>query len=123
MINGTLLLQMVHFAIGYGILRYILLEPALQIIDQQQMLEQEVNRDIVDTKNKVAASEVARKNVWRESVQKLLAEKPSFKNVDMHVELHVPVIQSPSITTEEKAELVNAVAERCVEHIIHEKQT
>lgn len=121
MFNGTLIAQLLNFCIGYYLLKYILLKPALAIIQAQEAREQQLNYDIVDFKNKLATQEAANKQFWRECLQQLMQQKPSLEKDGTRAEF--PMVELPQIMLSERDEhdLTALVTRRSMAYIMHEK--
>ncbi len=123
MFNGTLFLQIVHFCIGYCLLKHILLKPGLAVIQAQEAREQQLNYDIVALKNKLASHEVSKKELWRDCLRALLRDKPSLEMGMRHMIMRDLSEPLPEISIEQGEQIKQAAARRCRAWIMHERVT
>lgn len=122
MINGTLLLQMLNFYVGYLILTYGILKPALAVILQQEDVENRLNVDIVELKNKVAAQEEQKKKAWHACMQALSLIKPKLGIASLHQKIVMPPAPEVALSKEHKQELITLLTKNVSERITREKQ-
>ena len=122
MVNGTLLVQMLNFYIGYLILKYVLLKPVLVIIMQQEEKEQQLNHSIVDLKKKVAAQEEQKKRAWRECMQTLSLLKPKLGVPGLHQKRVMPRVSETIIDAKTTQESVDVLVQQVCTHVARESK-
>jgi hypothetical protein len=122
MINGTLLVQMLNFYVGYIILTYVILKPALAVIVQQEEHENDLNRALVELKNQVAAQEEYKKRAWHECMQALTLIKPKLEVTGLQQKMVMPSAPEYTVNQEEEQELIAVLAKKVSAHITREKK-
>lgn len=57
MINGTLFVQMIHFCVGYYLLKYLILKPGFLFLKKEEQKEKDFNRLLVSLRKKISEQE------------------------------------------------------------------
>jgi len=121
MINGTLLLQIFNFYVGYSILKRIILKPALRIIDQHDEKLKQLHHALVDLKNQISIHEEQSKKVWQECARKLVASSPTVDKALYHYDKD-QIIKSLQhqlvpLSEEAKKNIIETVTQKLVQNI------
>ena len=91
-INLTLVVQMVHFAIAYYVLKIIFLQPAVAAIHKQDDHDAHLRAVLSAQRKKLAEQEEGQRLQWRYLKRLLQAEKPTIDG--MKIPFSMPVVQS-----------------------------
>lgn len=82
-INLTLLVQAFHFFVAYLLIRYLFLEPILQIIYQKEKKEHDLIASIARHKQNVAVKEQDKKNIWKHCQRYFISKTPNLHDPEL----------------------------------------
>ncbi len=100
---------MIHFFIGYLIIKNILLKPALLKIQAEEDLEKKLNNSINDELLNIEKKEIDKNLFWQELYQKINSLKPDLDKI--HQKLHFGRTQQiPEISKEMSDKLKNELS-------------
>ncbi len=114
-INFTLIIQMIHFFIGYLIIKNILLKPALSKIQSEERLQEELNNSINFELLNIEKKENDKILLWEKISYKIIALKPDLDKIYQKVfigRIHkIPEI-SKEVSDRLKNELTNLIVNK-----------
>ena len=102
MINGTLIVQMFNFYIGYLLLKYGILKPALEYIQEREEHIRQLNYEIVHLRSQIAMHEEAVKKLWKECSGRIARQIPSPSKSCSQKTFENPFNQSLLVSLHEK---------------------
>jgi hypothetical protein len=99
-INATLFVQAFNFLIAYQILKRLVFEPSVAIVQQERAQDAHAQQRIVMSEKKVAAEKALLKDEWATCHETLIAKAPQFFS-----EMYVFRGLKPAVTATDGIEL------------------
>ncbi|MDP3889119.1 MAG: hypothetical protein Q8Q25_01080 [bacterium] len=121
-INATLIIQIIHFWIAYTMLRVLLLKPAVALVQQEYMKNDELREDINHNYGLIDQKEKERSVQWQASHQKYIENKPSVEDPELHVFKQLsPAVEYPDIAKDIVDQLVDQSTKELVKRLSHDR--
>lgn len=115
-INVTLLIQAVHFAIAYLLIRTFILKPILQVIYQKERAHNDIISLLNRRKEQVTLQEQEKKQQWRNCQKYFALHTPDLHHPLLHVyRLPSSAIVQPTFTASEIKEQTKKLENHIVE--------
>jgi hypothetical protein len=121
-INLTLVVQAFNFFIAYLLIRYVLLRPALGVLDAERAVRRQFLQEIENIKQSLTVKEQERKKRWQECQEYMAQQKPPLEVQDLYIFKDItPSLTAAPLDQRDITKAVNAVADALrsqVDHVI-----
>ncbi len=89
-LNSTLIVQAIHFAIAYGIIKYLFFQPVYALIQQERAEQEQRENALAYAKQLITQKERKLVMSWQESQDYFARHIPALESSDLH--LHKDII-------------------------------
>jgi hypothetical protein len=120
MINGTMVLQVVHFICAYYILKKIFFQPAINLVQKRRNHLRLIRHDISQEHAAVEELRQYKAEQWRSCRQTLNYMKPDFPEQASSFQDHVRVNVEAALSQSERTAAVDELAETIMQKVVHD---
>ena len=111
-LNATLIVQVINFGLAYIILRFLVFQPALNLILSQRRATQELQETIAHKKEKLEQQNIVRDEQWVACRNFFAQNRPPIEHPDRFVFRSItPSIERSSLSTDSVDSLAQQTAD------------
>lgn len=120
-VNGTILAQMVHFFIAYGVLKEFLFKPAVAMINNEDRVAQETKKLLAARNDRVVYLQQMRAQAWKQCHNYYLTHCPEGFHERNQYGPETTKMFKPFVTRSiDSKKLVEPVAQQLADRILHD---
>ena len=122
MINATLLVQALNFFIAHLLFRFLLVNPAVQAIQQEQHERDGLNDLVKEREQKLQETTEEKQQAWRAFQEQFsVAAPPVRRSLVTHLDVE-PEQKSEPLTPDQVEELAKEVQQKLVKEVQHVRE-
>jgi hypothetical protein len=117
-LNITVIAQILNFGIAYFILKYLLLKPALLVIEQEIGDYESLRTYIINEEKELENEQVLKKQQWYYFSQSLRYGMPAIQVPTENIK--TSTLQAFTLNAEEKKHLIEEISKKIIQRVMYD---